>query len=113
MTRTTDGRGFTIYDQFTDTYGKQVTIQESSHADGDRCWIFSTGGAPHLNPEQARRVRDALDAFIADQPWQAPDGTRWIRDPGQREWTGWQPGEDGTWTLTEDEFTLSYPEAPR
>ncbi len=67
--RSATERGFVIYDEFTDTYGREVRIQESSHADGDRCWIFtdgSPGAAPHLDVEQARRVRDALDVFIGE-----------------------------------------------
>ena len=67
MNRSTTDRGFTIYDQFTDRYGKQVTITESSLATESCVWIHSSGGAPHLTVEQARRVRDALGAFIAEQ----------------------------------------------
>lgn len=66
MARSTTDRGFVIYDQFEDTYGHVVTIQESSHADGDRCWIFTHPAAAHMNVEQARRVRDALDVFISE-----------------------------------------------
>ena len=63
--RSTTERGFTIYDQFTDRYGNEVSVVESSLATEACCWIFA-GKAPHLNVEQAKRVRDALDAFIAE-----------------------------------------------
>lgn len=70
--RTVTPRGFTIYDQFTDTYGSDIRVQESSSAEEARVWIFATaaqsgaGASPHLNVEQAGRVRDALDAFIRE-----------------------------------------------
>lgn len=70
--RSTTERGFTIYDDFTDTYGTQIRVQKSSSASGPRCWIFTYPAAgngaasPHLDVEQAKRVRDALDAFIRE-----------------------------------------------
>lgn len=71
--RSTTERGFIIYDEFTDTYGNQVRVQESSAATCAKVWIFCNDGCfpakkemPHLNVEQARRVRDALDAFISE-----------------------------------------------
>jgi hypothetical protein len=72
VNRSTTERGFTIYDEFTDTYGTGIRVQESSSAEEPRCWIHADGeargisGAPHLNLEQAKRVRDALDAFISE-----------------------------------------------
>lgn len=63
-------RGFTVYDEFTDTHGNRIRVQESSSASGVRCWIFASGKSasenpsPHLDIEQAKRLRDALDAFI-------------------------------------------------
>ena len=63
--RSTTDRGFAIYDEFTDRYGNQVSVVESSLATEACCWIFS-GKAPHLTVEQARRVRDALDAFVRE-----------------------------------------------
>ena len=70
--RSTTERGFVIYDEFTDTYGSKVRVQESSAATEPRCWIFASsdhgrdGASPHLNVEQAKRVRDALGAFICE-----------------------------------------------
>lgn len=72
--RSVTGRGFTIYDEFTDTYGSQIRVQESSAAPGPRCWIFTAAAedgdtvtaAAHLDVTQAERVRDALDAFIRE-----------------------------------------------
>lgn len=43
-----------------------------------------------------------------ERPLEAPDGTRWLHFPELGEWTGWQPGEDGTWSLTEEEFARIY-----
>jgi hypothetical protein len=72
--RSTTERGFVIYDEFTDVYGDDVRIQESSSATGARVWIFckskpafpQEGTSPHLNVEQAKRVRDALNVFISE-----------------------------------------------
>ncbi len=71
--RSTTERGFTVYDEFTDTYRDDVRIQESSAATGARVWIFCNkhgfpqeSASPHLDVEQAKRVRDALDAFIRE-----------------------------------------------
>jgi hypothetical protein len=44
------------------------------------------------------------------QPWEAPDGTRWLWFPQFGEWHGWIPGEDGLWILTPEEFRDSHPE---
>lgn len=47
-----------------------------------------------------------------DEPWTAPDGTRWLYMPQYREWHGWQPGEDGLWVRSAEEFRRTYPDAP-
>ena len=70
--RSVTGRGFTIYDEFTDTYGNRVRVQQSSSAMSPRVWIFTEDDSdattsPHLDITQAERVRDALDAFITEQ----------------------------------------------
>lgn len=39
---------------------------------------------------------------------EANDGTEWRQVQG--EWTGWMPGEDGTWVLTQEQMERSYPE---
>lgn len=68
--RATTARGFAIYDEFTDMYGGQVRVQQSSLASEPAVWIFGKnsdlGSAAHLTVEQARRVRDALGAFLAE-----------------------------------------------
>jgi hypothetical protein len=46
----------------------------------------------------------------AGEPREASDGTRWLHFPAFGEWTGWVPGEDGVWNLTEEEFGRLYPE---
>lgn len=80
-------RGFGIYDEFTDSYGSTVKVQESSSAEGPHVWIFcqnekygrpdptgvdrSKDFTPHLSYEQAKRVRDALNDFLlhARETW--------------------------------------------
>lgn len=69
--RSATPRGFTIYDQLTDTHGCRVRVQQSSSALSDCAWVFceaadGSDASPHLNVEQARRVRDALSAFITE-----------------------------------------------
>jgi len=71
--RSVTERGFTVYDQFTDVYGSKIRVQQSSLATESCCWIFAEAASsmaattqPHLTVEQARRVRDALDAFITE-----------------------------------------------
>lgn len=72
--KTTDARGFTQFTELTDTYGATVRVKESSSAEASKVWIFVQGGAvngnngaAHLDLEQARQVRDALDEWIRDQ----------------------------------------------
>jgi hypothetical protein len=90
--RSVTPRGFTIFDEFTDSYGNKIRVQESSNAMGPHVWIFAEhqrdylkpeekalfaahgidpgelaarlSPAPHLTPGEAARMRDALDAFI-------------------------------------------------
>lgn len=66
-------RGFAIYDEFVDRYGSEVRVQKGSLASEPTVWIFAKchadacgPDAAHLTVEQAKRVRDALDAFIAE-----------------------------------------------
>lgn len=64
-------RGFAIYDEFRDSYNHSVKIQESSNAGYDAVWIFAQNEdgdlcCSHLNMDQAKRLRDALDEFIRD-----------------------------------------------
>lgn len=77
------GRGLYDFAQITDTYGSEIRVRTSSAAWEPCVWIFtkrdgkewvehppSQGGisvySPHLNVEQAMRLRDALDRFIAE-----------------------------------------------
>lgn len=48
---------------------------------------------------------------VNPEPREAPDGTRWLHFPDLDGglWTGWQPGEAGTWNLSEEEFRAAYP----
>ena len=72
--KTQDARGFFQYGELTDTYGATVRVKESSSAEESKVWIVTQGGsvngnngAAHLNLEQAKRVRDALEEWIKDQ----------------------------------------------
>jgi hypothetical protein len=73
--RSVTQRGFVIFDEITDLAGAKVRVQESSRAETHAVWIFCQGGSytgpdtkpePHLDVEMAKRVRDALDAFIRE-----------------------------------------------
>ena len=70
-------RGFNIYTEFTDAYGQEVRIQESSSAEEKRVWIFchkdgkdshihlgeTQAYSPLLSRKQALRVAKALTRF--------------------------------------------------
>lgn len=69
-------RGFRVYTEFIDTYKSKITVQESSSACYERCWIFInndgkhpesnlvTDGAAHLSKQQAKWLVKALQKFI-------------------------------------------------
>lgn len=68
-------RGFLDFEGITDSYGAKVTVYQSSAAVSPHVWLGIRGGsgneqgsnaASHLNLEQARAIRDALDAFLKD-----------------------------------------------
>lgn len=76
---TTTGRGFYDYAEVTDDRQAKVTVRESSAASGPHVWLFCDSSAAyrdnnpgeaslHLNPEQARKVRDALTVFLEQIP---------------------------------------------
>lgn len=69
------------YAKFTDTYGAEVKVSQSSGAEEACVWIFVKRGgandpnhrnyvpgeaAAHLNAEQATLVRDALSEWLED-----------------------------------------------
>jgi len=67
-------RGFANYADFEDSYGAKVIVRESSADPLDKVWIFVNDGAitnnkgsAHLNVEQAKTLRDALDEWIRSQ----------------------------------------------
>lgn len=65
------GRGFANYAVIDTDYGHQVTVRESSAADGSYVWLLVGDSetvkshSPHLSVGQALRLRDALNMFIA------------------------------------------------
>lgn len=78
-------RGFHDYAEFIDTYGIQVTVRESSAATAPHLWIFvksrdvytdeplapgmvHSNGSTHLNQEQAKMLRDAIDYWLGEIP---------------------------------------------
>jgi hypothetical protein len=69
--RRTVGRGLRLWGTFKDTHGNRIRVQESSAADGPCMWIFCDSDqlpdpSPHLNRAGARRLRAALDRYLAD-----------------------------------------------
>ena len=65
-------RGFAIYTEFKDEYGKNIRVQASSLADKRCVWIQNEVtehmgtylGNAHLTAAMARRVIKALQAFV-------------------------------------------------
>lgn len=60
-------RGFYHWDFTETTYGQKVFVYESSAASAPHVWLRILDGddiAAHLNVEQARTVRDQLDAWL-------------------------------------------------
>lgn len=61
-------RGFSIFTQFKDLYGKEVRVQKSSLATKRAVWIFTevetTCAGAHLSVAQAKRVIKALQMFV-------------------------------------------------
>lgn len=53
-----------------------------------------------------------MNTEIDDAIWDAPDGSRWIYTASWEEWTGWEPGTDGHFQRTIEQFRAEYPEAP-
>lgn len=59
--RSATPRGFTVYDEFTDTYGSEIKVQQSSSAKSARVWIFANHPSvrDHLPPDMAERLAGA------------------------------------------------------
>ena len=59
--RSTTSRGFAVYDEFTDTYGSEIRVQQSSSAESPRVWIFTSHASPrgHLSRDVAARIAAA------------------------------------------------------
>ncbi len=66
MVKEYTNRGFSIYDEVTDTKGNTVRIQESSSAEQPCVWMFNDIGDAHINVEQAKQVINALQEFVDD-----------------------------------------------
>src|SRR5262245_29345640 len=97
--RTWTERGFAVYDEFTDTYGSKIRVQESSSARGPRVWIFASHAQPHLRPDQVAVLAQSGSLTLTSWPrnWSRrristssrPEGsgTRWTRSSGSAEVT--------------------------
>lgn len=69
-------RGFSVYAEYTDTYGSTIRVQESSHID-PRVWIFVECNSPewlkrgegalHLDEEGVDRLIAALLHWKSEQ----------------------------------------------
>jgi hypothetical protein len=81
-------RGFLLYGghPIETAYGHKIRVQESSAALAPHVWLFIDesvrvdGHNPHLNLEQAIRLRAALDQFIEGVPGRWEDGDQLLRD---------------------------------
>lgn len=81
-------RGFHDYADFVDTYGINVRVRESSSAEGPHLWVFTkstdrpgtpeSDGVTHLNVEQAKLLRDAIDYWLNEIPKRWEDGERFL-----------------------------------
>ena len=76
---TETNRGFHIYgDDVLTSYGHEVSVYESSSAEGPHVWLAvqrqeshgipACAAAAHLSLEQAVAIRDRLTAFIDEVP---------------------------------------------
>jgi hypothetical protein len=74
--------GFEEFAEFTDSYGSQVVVRESSIT-GEPCvWVFCKRGigsvSLHLTAEQAQLLVDGLQKFILRAGPRAPWFLRWL-----------------------------------
>ena len=69
-------RGFDVYDEFVDTYGNTIKVQESSSVD-ERVWVFLTASPDlmqrpgevemHLDVQGVDRLIAALQEWRSDK----------------------------------------------
>jgi hypothetical protein len=89
MKRKFTPRGFEDFAEFTDSYGSQVVVRESSII-GEPCvWVFcknsgsgSANPSPHLTVEQAQLLVDGLQRFIRCAGPRAPWFLHWLFKKG-------------------------------
>ncbi len=60
------GRGFALYADFLDTYGKAGSVQESSAAERRCVWVGAGEERLHLDEDGAAIVVNALSQFLRD-----------------------------------------------
>jgi len=72
---TVNDRGFHGYADFETSYGQRLQVYESSAASGPHVWVSVTPPESeptltpaHLDTDQARALRDALDVFLREIP---------------------------------------------
>lgn len=73
---TKTNRGFHIYgDPFKDSYGADISVLESSSAEGPHVWVSVKGGginnndgSAHLNEDQAKELIARLQTWINEIP---------------------------------------------
>jgi hypothetical protein len=70
-------RGFGTWLAATDTYGEALSVQESSAAEIDAVWIYTNGGAAHLDANGAVQVRNALNRWLHS----IADPATWSTEP--------------------------------
>jgi hypothetical protein len=86
MKRKFTPRGFEDFAEFTDSYGSQVVVRESSII-GEPCiWVFCKRGigsvdpdpSPHLTVAQAQLLVDGLQKFILRARPRTPWFLHWL-----------------------------------
>jgi hypothetical protein len=89
MKRRFTSRGFEDFAEFTDSYGSQVVVRESSII-GEPCiWVFcknsgsgSANPSPHLTVAQAQLLVDGLQKFILRARPRTPWFLHWLFKKG-------------------------------
>jgi hypothetical protein len=70
-------RGFGTWLSTVDTYSKSLSVQSSSAAEIDAVWIYTDGGAAHLDASGAVQVRNALNGWLHS----IADPATWSAEP--------------------------------
>lgn len=68
-------------------------------------------GCPAVYPHHHHSDNATCVPPRPSEEWlRANDGTVWMYSPELGIWTGWEPGEEGVWTMQPEDFARFYPE---